>query len=131
MAEKIHSQQPAQLKGCFYFPSPKSRLQFVHPNKVAPLDQSPFYFLERHTLWAREIAPIPFPRHKDTALSTRSNTVTRKSALVSSKSYLSLFTRAQGLLHTLHTISSLVFFLFDTTQVEQNAHWRTIVVTQQ
>jgi len=131
MAEKIHSQQPAQLKGCFYFPFPNSSLHFAQPNKVEPSDQSPFSFLKRATLWARGISSIPCTRYKNRVSPTRFNTAIRKSALVSLKSYLSSFTRALGLLHTLHTIGSLVFFLFDTTQVEQNAHWRTIVVTQQ
>jgi len=128
MAEKIHYQQPAQLKGCFYFPFPNFSLHFAQPKKVAPSYQSSFLSSKKYIPLAPENSPLAYTPLVDTKTTPRSGVATTKSALVSLKSCFSLFTRVLGLLHT---ISSLVFFLFDTTHVEQNAHWRTIVVTQQ
>lgn len=128
MAEKIHYLQPAQLKGCFYLPLLYSDLPFVRSNKVIPSYQSSFLSSNTHTLAPEKPSLTPLFLGQKTIHPIRFSVVTRKKTLVPLKSHSSLFTQAAGLLHFL---GSLVFFLFDTMHVEQNAHWRTIVVTQQ
>ncbi|MFT5727348.1 MAG: hypothetical protein ACI8PB_001483 [Desulforhopalus sp.] len=128
MAEKIHYQQPAQLKGCVYFPSPNFSLYFAQPNKVEPSDQSSFFPSKTHSVSTRENVPTPYTPRTGTEETIFPITTSKTSALVPLKSYLSLFTRAPGLLHT---IGSLFFSYSTQRRSNKNAHWRTIVVTQQ
>ena len=131
MAEKIHSQQPTQLKGCLYFPSPNFSLYFAQPNKVEPSDQSSFFPSKTHSVSTRENVPTPYTPCTGSEETIFPITTSKTSALVPLKSCLSLFTRAQGLLHTLYTIGSLFFSYSTQRRSNKNAHWRTIVVTQQ
>lgn len=69
MAEKFHSQQPAQLKGCFYFSLSNSSLFFAQPEKVEPSYQSYFSPSEKQTLHAiKESLPPVIARKKETKL---------------------------------------------------------------
>lgn len=108
MAEKIHSQQLAQLKGCFYCPPPSFSLFSAQPNKVAPSYQSTFFSSGARTLTATFIALTMHRLRQNASPFTYSITTIRKSTLVLLRSLFSLFTRAEGLLHFIGYFS---FFL--------------------
>lgn len=149
MAEKIHFRQADVPQGCFCHP-PFTGVSFLHHTLVKPSYQfsTPARVLQlvkhainRHLYVILSFLYPLYPNLKKKYIGSHTiplDTISRSSSrffTLSQKNscsfrqevhyfkskYLRLFPACRGWL----------FFLFDYRHVEQNAHWRTLVVTQQ
>lgn len=152
MAEKIHFQQVGLLKGCSYptFFNPVSFIQYI---SVEPTDQfsfpaptaAHFPHLIKHAILLYLFGIITFlnllrPNLKKKYIDFHTIPLDsiRNCSRVFSLSQIKfpvffpeIKLSIKHLSEFTSRLSGLVFFLFDYMHVEKNAHWRTIVVTQQ